>query len=408
MEGVSDSGKPEVEGASRGCSFLEVSRSYWCGPNSKSRTQTVILKILGQRDLYHNPDPLGRLVGEVYESKVIIEGQEMRALLDAGSQLSSISWTWVNKLNLEPKQLQSILQIEGSGSLEVPYLGYVEVQLELPEVKAFNHLLLLIVPDSAHTQCTPLTLGTLHINMAIKMATKRELGNLNKQWQRCSVAMRLSMRELQVVDVEEAQIVSQLDRSVKLAKDVIMGPLETVETKGILWKTPNHYKRMNIVVDELPGQKSYRYIVVVAQLEILKAGSDRVPMVLQNLTSRTLRLKKGMNVAHVEASQVVPSLEEPAEEEKAHENSSGKVPMGERNERMSKILQQLDLKGIGSWMEQQQHLVRKMLEEYQHLFALSLNELSRTSLVQHEIKFSDSRPLKKDIGEFLLISMKRY
>ena len=127
MEGVSGSGKPEVEGASRGCSFLEVSRRYWYGPNSKSRIQTVISKNLRQRDLYHNPDLLGRLVGEVNESKVIIEGQETRALLDTGSQLSSISWTWVKKLNLEPKQLQSILRIEGLGGLEVPYLGYVEV-----------------------------------------------------------------------------------------------------------------------------------------------------------------------------------------------------------------------------------------------------------------------------------------
>ena len=200
--------------------------------------------------------------------------------------------------------------------------------MELPEIKAFNHdVLLLIVPDSAHMQSTPITLGTLHIDMAIKMATKRELGNLNKQWQRSSVAMRLSMREMQVVDVEEVQIVSQLDSSVKLAKDVIVGPLATVEMKGILWKTPNHYKRMNIVVDELPGEKSYRDIVVVAQLQILKAGSDRVPLVLQNLTSRTLRLKKGMDVAHVEASQIVPSLVEPAEDEKVHENSSGEVPM---------------------------------------------------------------------------------
>ena len=56
-----------------------------------------------------------------------MEGQETRALLDSGSQLSAISWTWVKKLNLEPKQLQSILWIGGSGGLEVPYLGYVEV-----------------------------------------------------------------------------------------------------------------------------------------------------------------------------------------------------------------------------------------------------------------------------------------
>ena len=152
----------------------------------------MILKTLRQRDLYHNPDPLGRLVGEANESKVIVEGQETRALLDSGSQLSAISWSWVKKLNLEPKQLQSILWIEGSGGLEVLYLGYVEVRLKIPEVKAFNHdVLLLIVPDSAHMQYTPITLGTLHIDMAIKLATKKELETLNKQWQRSLIATKI-------------------------------------------------------------------------------------------------------------------------------------------------------------------------------------------------------------------------
>ena len=47
-------------------------------------------------------------MGEANESKVIVEEQETRALLDFGSQLSAISWTWVKKLNLKLKQLQSI------------------------------------------------------------------------------------------------------------------------------------------------------------------------------------------------------------------------------------------------------------------------------------------------------------
>ena len=85
------------------------------------------------------------------------------------------------KLKLEPKQLQSILQIESSGGLEVPYLAYVEVHLRIPEVKAFDQdLLLLIVPNSTHTQYTPITLGTLHNDMTIKLATEEELRTLNK------------------------------------------------------------------------------------------------------------------------------------------------------------------------------------------------------------------------------------
>ena len=98
--------------------------------------KSVISKVLRQSDLYHNPDLLGGLMGEANESKVIVEGQETRALLDSGSQLSAISWTWIKKLNLELKQLQSILRSEGLGGLEVPYLGYVEVHLRIPEIKA--------------------------------------------------------------------------------------------------------------------------------------------------------------------------------------------------------------------------------------------------------------------------------
>ena len=126
----------------------------------------------------------------------MVEGQEARALIDSGSQLSSISLAWVKKLNLKPQQLQSILQIEGLGGLDVPYLGYVETCLGIPEIKAFDtDVLLLIVPVSAHTMCTPITLGTLHIDMAVKLATKKELESLNQQWKRSLIATKLTRKE---------------------------------------------------------------------------------------------------------------------------------------------------------------------------------------------------------------------
>ena len=115
----------------------------------------------------------------------------------------------------------------------------MEVHLKIPKVKAFDQdVLLLILPDSAHTQCTPIILGTLHINMAIRLATEKELKNLNKQWQRSLVATKLTMKEAQIVNIEEAQIVSKLDRDVKLIRDMTIGPFETVEVKGFFKKGP--------------------------------------------------------------------------------------------------------------------------------------------------------------------------
>ena len=173
------------------------------------------------------------------------------------------------------------MQIEGSGGLEVPYLVYVKVHLKIPEVKAFDQdVLLLIIPDSAHTQYTSITLGTLHIDMAIRLATEKELRNLNKQWQRSLVATKLTMKEVQIVNIEEAQIVSKLDSDVKLIKDMTIGPFETVEAKGVLKKTPNHYKRVNVVVDDLIEGQCCRDIAVIHQLQILKPGLDRIPLIL--------------------------------------------------------------------------------------------------------------------------------
>ena len=118
--------------------------------------------------------------------------------------------------------------------MEVPYLGYVEALLKIPEIKAFDlDVLLLIVPDSAHTQYTPITLGTLHIDMAIKLATKRELENLNKQWKRSLVVTKLTMKEAQVISEDDQWIISKIDNILKIAKDTTIDPFGMIEVKGI-------------------------------------------------------------------------------------------------------------------------------------------------------------------------------
>ena len=157
------------------------------------------------------------------------------------------------------------------------------------------------------------------------------------------------------------------------------------------------------MVDDLGERRPYKDIAVVHQLQVLKPRSDRIPMVLWNLSGRTLKLKKGTNVAHVEASQVVPLFNEPLERgdvceevtEDITKESLSEDLTKEKDERMSKILEKLDLKGIESWTEQQQCSVMKLLEKYQHLFALNLKELGKTSLVQHEIRLSNNTPFKE-------------
>ena len=110
-----------------------------------------------------------------------------------------------------------------------------------------------------------------------------------------------------------------------------------------------------------------------------------------------------MKIAHVEASNIVPTMIKQKLSENMLEREAGNVPksillenLPEANEkRIEKILGSLDLQGIESWNGQQQQSARSLIREYQHLFALTLNKLGKTSLVQHDIKLSDETPFKE-------------
>ena len=121
-----------------------------------------------QNDLYLNPDPLVRLIGKANETKVILEGQDFKVLVDSGSMVSKITSSLAKELKLPIKQIKTLIPMEGSGEVSVPYLWYVEATLNIPEVKTFQEdCLFLVVNDHSYGRCVPITIGTLHIDMII-------------------------------------------------------------------------------------------------------------------------------------------------------------------------------------------------------------------------------------------------
>ena len=207
---------------------------------------------------------------------------------------------------------------------------------------------------------------------------------------------KLTMKEVQLVGINDEQILSKIDNVLKPAREITISPFGTVEVKGIM-KTPNHYKCVNVVVDNLPERQHYRDITTVQQIQTLKPGSNKILVALRNLSYRTLKVRKGMKIVHVEASNIVPTMVKQRLSENMLEKEAGNVPKSTllervpkaKEERIEKILGSLDLQGIESWNGQQQQSARSLIREYQHLFALTLNELGKTSLVQHYIKLSD-------------------
>ena len=67
-----------------------------------------------------------------------MEGKEYPALLDSGAQPSGISLRLAKKLGLKIYQLDTLLDIEGFGGNDVPYLGYVEARLQVKGISGMD------------------------------------------------------------------------------------------------------------------------------------------------------------------------------------------------------------------------------------------------------------------------------
>ena len=59
-----------------------------------------------QSDLYLNPDPLLRLIGEPNEAITKIESQKFDSLIDSGAQISQLTESLVKALDLKIQNLK--------------------------------------------------------------------------------------------------------------------------------------------------------------------------------------------------------------------------------------------------------------------------------------------------------------
>ena len=85
------------------------------------------------------------------------------------------------------------------------------------------------------------------------------------------------MKEAWLVNQEDAQIVSRIDSIMKIVRDMTITPFGTTEVKGVS-RAPNHYKCVNVVIDDLPENQHCKDVVVMQQIQILKPGSNKIPV----------------------------------------------------------------------------------------------------------------------------------
>ena len=320
------------------------------------------------KELYHNPDPLVRLIGEANEMDIIIENKRVKGLIDSGAQVSSISDTFASKLGSKIKQLNTLLDLEPTGGGQVPYDGYVELRMQVPNVKAFDlDVLMLVIPESEYSRRVPIMIGTIHIDEIIDLITEEELKLASHQWQHGIISRKVVMKQMQMKENKDIQ--RQVKGEVKLTRKVVIPPLYTISVSG-LTKINKHTKRVNIITE--PREDGDEFTVPC--YSYMRPGSKRAAVTLRNLSEKPQVLKKRTVIVKIQPAYLIPPKLAPrfinSNSNNANQSSE---PTPERSE--------------GNRLK-----LRQLFIEHHHIFALDDLELGRTDMVKHVIRLNDDQP----------------
>ena len=100
---MSYGGKLRLEGAHTGQPYSRKDSRprVDCAKSAIKMNSTII-----HSDLYLNPDPLVRLIGEPNKAIVKIEGQKFDSLIDSGAQISQLTESLVKALDLKNSKFE--------------------------------------------------------------------------------------------------------------------------------------------------------------------------------------------------------------------------------------------------------------------------------------------------------------
>ena len=82
--------------------------------SSTDPAERNLITLKSVKEHYYNQDPVACLIGMANETNILVDDVECLALVDSGTQLSTINIEFVKQLGLGIHQLDRILKIEAT------------------------------------------------------------------------------------------------------------------------------------------------------------------------------------------------------------------------------------------------------------------------------------------------------
>ena len=252
-----------------------------------------------------------------------MDGHEVTALVDLGAQVSNISAQLCKELGLEIQPLGQLLELEGTGGAAIPYLRFVEVNLQIPGIRGYNEdVLLLAIPTTAYAEGVPVMVGSKIIDRALSCMTAGELACATATWQQAHFgavmlgSLQLShssseklkienfSRENDPVEVQKYQL-DGVKGAVCTTQKVTIPPFQTINIKANAG-VKGHCMKVHVLTEPVLGPQLPAAVVPIATYGELHPGSSRVPVCLHNMSTHAMEIP-----AKTVVGQVIPANQVP-------------------------------------------------------------------------------------------------
>lgn len=322
-----------------------------------------------------NGDLFERLVGNANESDVIVNQVKCKALLDSGSMISTIAEPLLSRLKPCPtlKKVDDLLTVSVANGDRLPYLGYVEVVLEIPYLEGTSFPVpMLVVASTEYNSQVPLVLGTNVLNIC--KSNMSDDSTLPKEWD--TALSSLARNCLSNVNSINKKVVTLKPR----ASMTISGMVCNASKAGVT------------VVTENSEKSSFDGVVVCPRVVSLKKeGKCRIPVRICNMTAKAIQIKPKSVlcsaseikvIQHVDPFNHTPDLAR----ESANKSDAGKT---------ADMLKELSLNIDDALPDEIKSRLISMIEKWKSVFSTGPTDLGFTNLVEHEIKLHDETPFKE-------------
>lgn len=320
-------------------------------------------------------DCTDELVGKSNEASITIEGQSTSALLDTGSSVSTVTQQFyeTHLAHLELQQLDQLLRIECADGQHLPYQGYIQAEVEVPELGQGikQSCLLLVVPTTTYGSSTPVLLGTNFLSALLREA-RAQLGDSSLQ----KTSVQSWYLAFRCVSVRERQLSRRCNRlavvrSAELEKVTVM-PNEKTVIQGFLSRTQPYHQTCALLQ---PHYQAHKDLDLEPTLISYNQGTKSVEVTVSNLTTQTVTLNPRAVLCEVQPVTIT-ALDD--------------VSIREQDDILSQV--SIDKEYLTA---DEQEVVHKLVKDHEAIFSKNEEDVGLYSGVKHIIHLHNEQPFKQ-------------